>query len=714
MNVNVRVLAKSQIVLCSFAELVAVLSPMSVKNVHTESSDACAPLPAPGAPASTKWTPSAIQARKRKLTRIFWLLAAVQIIINLDGGAVPAGLLHIGATFDMDTSELGLLAMLVYQGVALGCLTVGPATRYMSPLRFTQLTMALNIMCTCLFGAAQSMGMLLAFRLLIGFLQAMPAVYFPVWVDEFAPADAVTFWMALINAGGPLGITIGYVFSGAMTSGELDPTLEAFVPCATSDVRCAWRVPFYLQSVALVLLFICVLLIPKSLFDLGYDKPPAEPKEPASALVAAPGQSSRRESAGSLQPSAPARDAPASAEKVSAKKSLSGMPSLSPDRSPGNSPGLTPNAFRTDVDQSEAPASLSVTEVDEERGDAQDNAPAGATPKTTPKKRNLICELFGNGPYIFTVMGLSSLFFVVTGVQVWVTSYIVVVIGKSQAEVTPAFGVTSITAPIIGVLAGGIFIDKIGGYKGEAAMALTLKICFTFACLAATFAISCAYVPNAVADQGVRCITNTSSPFYVAPDDARATAGFWWCIGLIFITLVFGGAIIPAAMGCLVSAVPPDMRSVGSAVSMFCFQQFGYAFSPLASALIGSLATFSREDIIDCLAQTCAGGVQTADCPSSAIVDFEMKNAQTRASLELCFQVVMLCGLLGVACFFAAWRFAVANTCCTGGKVQTAKLKVANVKVVEVRTAEDEIEIEISEISPKIDPNGPTVIGDKF
>lgn len=365
----------------------------------TEPSDACAPIPAPGAPASTKWTPPAIQARKRKLTRIFWLLAAVQIIINLDAGAVPAGLLHIGATFDMGTSELGLLAMLVYQGIALGCLAVGPATRYMSPLRFTQLTMALNILCTCLFGAAQSMGMLLAFRLLIGFLQAMPAVYFPVWVDEFAPADAVTFWMALINAGAPLGITIGYVFSGAMTSGELDPTSEAFVPCATSDVSCAWRVPFYLQSVALVMLFIGMLLIPKSLFDLGQDKPPAETKEPANAPVAAPGQSPRRESAG--------------------------MPSPSPDRSPGNSPKTTPDLApkttpKTSVDQSEAPTSLSVAEVDEERRDA----PAGTTPKTTPKKRNLICELFGNGPYIFTVMGLSSLFFVVTGVQVWVISYI--------------------------------------------------------------------------------------------------------------------------------------------------------------------------------------------------------------------------------------------------------------------------------------------------
>ena len=53
------------------------------------------------------------------------------------------------------------------------------------------------------------------------------------------------------------------------------------------------------------------------------------------------------------------------------------------------------------------------------------------------------------------VLGLASLFFVVTGIQFWVTAYMVVVLGRTQAEVTPAFGVVSITAPILGVISGG-------------------------------------------------------------------------------------------------------------------------------------------------------------------------------------------------------------------------------------------------------------------
>lgn len=279
------------------------------------------------------------------------------------------------------------------------------------------------------------------------------------------------------------------------------------------------------------------------------------------------------------------------------------------------------------------------------------------------KPRNLLCELLGNGVYIYTVMALSALFFVVTGIQVWVTSYIVIVIGKKQADVTPAFGVTSITAPILGVFAGGSFIDKIGGYKGDSAMALTLKWCCVFACCAAGAAITCAWVPKALADQGVRCVSNTSSPFYVPPDEDSATAGFWTCIGLIALTLVFGGAIIPAATGCLVAAVPADLRQISSAMSMFCFQQLGYAMSPLVSSLIGSMASIDRGSVMACLDATCAG-VNTsagAECPTQELINFEMDAAQEVASLELCFQVVMLCATIGVVCLFMAWRYAEAR-----------------------------------------------------
>ena len=46
------------------------------------------------------------------------------------------------------------------------------------------------------------------------------------------------------------------------------------------------------------------------------------------------------------------------------------------------------------------------------------------------------------------------------GIQFWVTKFIIDVIGKDQESVTPAFGATSIAAPLLGVFAGGAFIVR--------------------------------------------------------------------------------------------------------------------------------------------------------------------------------------------------------------------------------------------------------------
>jgi hypothetical protein len=202
-----------------------------------------------------------------KLRAIFSGLAFLSIIINLDGGAVPAALLHIERTFELSTAEVGVLGMLVYEGIAIGSLFVGPLLSCFSAVRATQLTLFLNTGATLAFGASRSTAMLLVFRVSIGLLQAIPAVYFPIWVDEFAPAESATVWMAVIQAGAPLGIMSGYVFSGVVTASSADPEAR----CLPDNWTCGWRWPFYLQSVVLIFFSFASLLVPKALYDLGTD-----------------------------------------------------------------------------------------------------------------------------------------------------------------------------------------------------------------------------------------------------------------------------------------------------------------------------------------------------------------------------------------------------------------------------------------------------------
>ena len=93
--------------------------------------------------------------RVAKLRAIFSGLAFLSIIINLDGGAVPAALLHIERTFELSTAEVGVLGMLVYEGIAIGSLFVGPLLSCFSAVRATQLTLFLNTGATLAFGASR-------------------------------------------------------------------------------------------------------------------------------------------------------------------------------------------------------------------------------------------------------------------------------------------------------------------------------------------------------------------------------------------------------------------------------------------------------------------------------------------------------------------------------------------------------------------------------
>ena len=79
--------------------------------------------------------------------------------------------------------------------------------------------------------------------------------------------------------------------------------------------------------------------------------------------------------------------------------------------------------------------------------------------------RSCVCCYWSSRNEIFkwTVLSLSVLFFVVTGIQYWITGYLVEVIGSPRQTVGLAFVMISATAPTGGVLFGGWLIDRLGG-----------------------------------------------------------------------------------------------------------------------------------------------------------------------------------------------------------------------------------------------------------
>mmetsp|Transcript_31517 Transcript_31517/g.72184 ORF Transcript_31517/g.72184 Transcript_31517/m.72184 type:complete len:224 (-) Transcript_31517:622-1293(-) len=109
---------------------------------------------------------------------------------------------------------------------------------------------------------------------------------------------------------------------------------------------------------------------------------------------------------------------------------------------------------------------------------------------------------------------------------------------------------------------GGKVIDKLGGYKDDTgeAVVLILKVCCGFAFCAAAFAVPSVLFTN-----------------------------FWAVLAMIWFLLFFGGALLPAATGISIAAVPSDLRALSTSVAMFTYHLLGYAAGPY---VMGAISTY--------------------------------------------------------------------------------------------------------------------------
>ena len=156
-----------------------------------------------------------------------------------------------------------------------------------------------------------------------------------------------------------------------------------------------------------------------------------------------------------------------------------------------------------------------------------------------------------------TGITITSLYFVVTGIQYWITYYLQTVIGADVDKVYILYALSSITGPTLGVLVGGVVTTKcVGGYTNKRA----LTVCFFVALLASLSA-----VPIPLFDDLVEVII------------------FLWLV------LFFGGFIMPNLTGILLNSVAAKERAIANSVANFFYNLLGYLPSPFLYGLVTQL-----------------------------------------------------------------------------------------------------------------------------
>ena len=165
-------------------------------------------------------------------------------------------------------------------------------------------------------------------------------------------------------------------------------------------------------------------------------------------------------------------------------------------------------------------------------------------------------QVLTNPLYLTVTFGLCSIYFIVTGIQFWMTEYMIGILGIQPVIVVIVFSLTSVTAPLSGVFVGGVFADKYGGYKGKN-IVKAIKLCVAFGFISFVFAFPMGFLFDLV---------------YLSV--------------LLWTFLFFGAAIIPVGTGIMISSVRKDCQATSSSLSQLIFNLFGYFFSPILTGFI--------------------------------------------------------------------------------------------------------------------------------
>ncbi|KAL8275528.1 hypothetical protein Esti_000479 [Eimeria stiedai] len=177
--------------------------------------------------------------------------------------------------------------------------------------------------------------------------------------------------------------------------------------------------------------------------------------------------------------------------------------------------------------------------------------------KTLAAKAAVGVDLLRNPVYGLVVGGLCSLFLEVTAIQFWSTKYFEQV---PTATVLLSFSLTAVTAPLLGILLGGVLVDRGGGYREGRQQMLSLLV---VAALAAG-CVLCGAV-------------------------AAAAKAFAAALVAIWLVLFLGGGILPPATGMVLACVSPERRTDASGFAILIYTLFGYMLGSFLPGVLNDL-----------------------------------------------------------------------------------------------------------------------------
>lgn len=149
--------------------------------------------------------------------------------------------------------------------------------------------------------------------------------------------------------------------------------------------------------------------------------------------------------------------------------------------------------------------------------------------------------------FLFLSLSIAGLYFIVTGIQYWVSDFIQEVLLVPPEETYYYFSITCLSAPLLGIVSGGAFFSSLGGYNNPRSFLWCL-------------------------------IIGSSALLFAAPvafSDIK-----WLTYVCIWLLLFVGASILPTLTGIMLNAVAETRRTTANAIATMIYNLMGYLPAP--------------------------------------------------------------------------------------------------------------------------------------
>mmetsp|Transcript_43976 Transcript_43976/g.116253 ORF Transcript_43976/g.116253 Transcript_43976/m.116253 type:complete len:556 (-) Transcript_43976:92-1759(-) len=466
----------------------------------------------------------------------------VQVFMSYDGGATPASIDKIqNSGIPWTQAELGLLGSLDKFGMTISSVLWGKLLQTVPAKVLLVMGLALNSASTLAFGDIEMKESMYAAKLLMGITQGLQCVWSTCWVLTRAPSEFRTVWLGLGAVSAGVGNGIGTAVAGFGTSQGLP---YAF----------AWRV----ESAALGVLWLLLVLCPSEALAIDQRELDVADASPVGNDLDNEDTPQSNVQRCGLSGGSAFEEALFEFQKM---RSLSGS-FLSV-----HSESRRENVIRS----ADAFCEVSFCRTRAKTNYALDVAVVVEADGVLEQ----LGQLGRNKLYVWTVLALSAVMFVTSGIQfLWVRLFMQAW-GIGKGVTITGFLVTSGLGGAAGVAIGPRAIDRCGGFMSNEGRIGSLHFI-----VGVMGAASC----GAIISIGVLFLKWTTDSLGAPSSTHYMLLYAIW--GALFVLFAGFNAALAGLTGINISAVSPPMRSLGSGCTVSVQNLLGYAMGPLLPGLI--------------------------------------------------------------------------------------------------------------------------------